>query len=469
MLQCDFPASPANPEVQAAAYTFPANPQPRHRRCLHAVASDPAALAQLTKAYAAMKNLQSTPDNPLNWCNQANLHYMHCSDASGNYLMIHYGWYFLPWHRAYLYFYESILGQLISDNTFALPYWDWTNYPYVPSPLFDPNSVLNDTNRDIDASSIVTPQTDPEVYNVIRQPFIDYLKGLPTFTPAFAGGASFGGYPDDVQADGRYQGHLEAYPHNAIHGWVGGNDGDMGSFDTAARDILFFAHHANIDRLWDVWRGTNATPAHTNPANPEWANQWFNFWAPDGTPVSNKVSDTVDLTRMNVVYDDCQPQGGAPVARPNVAQQQPFAPAGPPATIGAKIQRQVRPREAGPLSGDEVLIEGVEVPHHVSLRLRVFINKDDATAQTSLDDPHYAGTIFIVPMSSKPAGAHDKVKHGPQNFHLTVMTKATAGLGNAQDARVTLVPVSPRSRKKPDAPAPQVTVKARAATVVTRP
>ena len=28
----------------------------------------------------------------------------------------------------------------------------------------------------------------------------------------------------------------------------------MGTFTSAARDPVFYAHHSNVDRLWDVWR-----------------------------------------------------------------------------------------------------------------------------------------------------------------------------------------------------------------------
>ena len=35
---------------------------------------------------------------------------------------------FLPWHRAYLLYFETELQYMLNDSTFALPYWDWTAY-----------------------------------------------------------------------------------------------------------------------------------------------------------------------------------------------------------------------------------------------------------------------------------------------------------------------------------------------------
>ncbi|KAA8523866.1 hypothetical protein F0562_010289 [Nyssa sinensis] len=47
--------------------------------------------------------------------------------------------------------------------------------------------------------------------------------------------------------------------HNAVHMWTGPSEGpyhDMGNFYTAARDVLFFfGHHANVDRMWDIYNG----------------------------------------------------------------------------------------------------------------------------------------------------------------------------------------------------------------------
>jgi Common central domain of tyrosinase len=45
--------------------------------------------------------------------------------------------------------------------------------------------------------------------------------------------------------------------HGPIHVYVGGvngqgDPGDMTDFETAGRDPIFFAHHANLDRLWEI-------------------------------------------------------------------------------------------------------------------------------------------------------------------------------------------------------------------------
>uniref|UniRef100_A0A0E0KVG7 Tyrosinase copper-binding domain-containing protein n=1 Tax=Oryza punctata TaxID=4537 RepID=A0A0E0KVG7_ORYPU len=78
---------------------------------------------------------------------------LHCDGAydqvgfPGLEIQIHGGWLFFPWHRMYVYFHERILGKLISDDTFALPFWnydapDGMSFPAIyanrRSPLYDP-------------------------------------------------------------------------------------------------------------------------------------------------------------------------------------------------------------------------------------------------------------------------------------------------------------------------------------------
>jgi tyrosinase len=41
----------------------------------------------------------------------------------------------------------------------------------------------------------------------------------------------------------------------------------MSGFNTAARDPIFWLHHANIDRLWEAWL---ALEDHANPTGSRW-------------------------------------------------------------------------------------------------------------------------------------------------------------------------------------------------------
>jgi len=35
--------------------------------------------------------------------------------------------FFFSWHRMYLYWFERIVRRMSGDDTWALPYWNWTD------------------------------------------------------------------------------------------------------------------------------------------------------------------------------------------------------------------------------------------------------------------------------------------------------------------------------------------------------
>lgn len=51
--------------------------------------------------------------------------------------------------RWYLYFHERILGQLIGDPTFTLPFWNWDSAAgrAIPAPFLDKTSPIYNANR----------------------------------------------------------------------------------------------------------------------------------------------------------------------------------------------------------------------------------------------------------------------------------------------------------------------------------
>jgi tyrosinase len=86
----------------------------------------------------------------------------------------------------------------------------------------------------------------------------------------------------------------------------------MGSVPKAARDPIFYLHHANVDRLWQVWIGMGQ--GRRNPVNPRnqtdqiWLNQVFNFYdvGPNGEPVAVQVTPKQLLRtgQLGYTYED---------------------------------------------------------------------------------------------------------------------------------------------------------------------
>ena len=86
---------------------------------------------------------------------------------------------------------------------------------------------------------------------------------------------------------------------------------------TAALDPIFWLHHANIDRLWEVWRRN--PPAHMDPTDPNWINgpgnigeRVFAAPRPDGTAWIYTPGEMSDLENRGYNYDDLSPAGAAP-------------------------------------------------------------------------------------------------------------------------------------------------------------
>ena len=66
---------------------------------------------------------------------------------------------------------------------------------------------------------------------------------------------------------GGIHGNFESNPHDLVHVYVGWrisdtNYGLMADPGTAALDPIFYLHHGNIDRMWEVWNASG------NPIRP---------------------------------------------------------------------------------------------------------------------------------------------------------------------------------------------------------
>lgn len=202
----------------------------------------------------------------------------------------HGNWFFLPWHRGYLASFEQIVRdvvvQLGGPKDWALPYWNYNegqqslHLPACfaaktlpnnegPNPLYVEKrfGLLGDGNVVLDGSLIGLGCLDDPRYE-------GGSEGSPP---------GFGGTPKTLLRNG-VTGGLESCPHNVVHTEVGGRDqvrtapdgsrytvrGLMSYPNTAALDPIFWLHHANIDRLWQVW--LDSPEEHSNPDKSNWYN-----------------------------------------------------------------------------------------------------------------------------------------------------------------------------------------------------
>jgi len=407
------------------------------RRNITTLASNHPIIAAYKSAITAMKALPSS--DPRNWTNQARIHNDHCP---------HGNWLFLPWHRAYLLYFERICRQLSGMADFALPYWNWSLTPSVPAPFWGGGS----SNPLFDSTRIATATSVASSTNVGATVLSSILAetNFETFG-SYSIGAS---EPQRPTIPPKY-GRLEGTPHNYIHGFVGG---DMGAF-MSPLDPIFWLHHNMIERCWVQW---NFDLNHLNTNDSAWLDREFTeFCDENGNPVRVTARTALLFPVFSYRYDDVGPGAagtGAPAADTKAAQDA----SSRKAKAGAKVQLDVQRRfpTAQPLAvtidkptavriavdpqvlrataGSRTLLafDGASMDHTEDFSVRVFVNKPDATVDTPPEDPHFAGAFAFF---QHTGGDHD---HGTGNFVLDVgdVLKRLNIEGGTIELNIVLVP-----------------------------
>lgn len=215
---------------------------------------------------------------------------------------------FLPWHRQFLYMFESALQQVSNDPSVTIPYWDWTD-PAAERVVFS-NDFMG-PNGDATVTHAVTSgpfrkgtwvlkvldpkQNDPLQYTFLSRNLGEWknVKRLPTVAQVNAAEAAtaYDSAPWDVRSNPRtsFRNNIEGWRgfkgmaceqgimqpkkikgnkapnvlHNGVHLWVGGVAGKKAAgggtmtLNTSLNDPVFWLHHANIDRLWSIWQASH--------------------------------------------------------------------------------------------------------------------------------------------------------------------------------------------------------------------
>jgi len=216
----------------------------------------------------------------------------------------HGSWFFIPWHRMYLHHFEQIIAAAVvslgGPEDWALPYWNYSKD--MPSRLLPPsfrtpsggpsNLFVAQRTAAANAGQTIADEADVD---------IDGCLTTTPFTGAPFGNPGFGGGQTGFSHGGMRPGRLEIIPHGSIHNAVGGPGGFMSAFNTAGLDPIFWLHHCNIDRLWEVWRARDA--GNADPANAQWlSGVSFRFRAVDGMDVSMTCGQMVDTTAAPLYY-----------------------------------------------------------------------------------------------------------------------------------------------------------------------
>jgi len=354
----------------------------------------------------------------------------------------HHNWWFLPWHRVYLFYFEEILRELVDgfmpDVPLAIPYWNWTDQRAVPpifaesmdNPLFDPRRhPIPLRDQDVGSSVIQTTVLD---------------------VSTFEGFGSSASCSKDMATGGS---PFEAGPHGMVHVRIGWHRnvpsvrpwGDLRYPVTAAFDPLFWSHHANIDRLWDVWLASDAS--HKNPAfdqpcemgsSQTWGNMKFEeFVDGEGNPMSRTVEEFLtDSKLIAVQYAPKQNElaatepvrsGPMPQAERNDDEKQVQRVAaemqlslGEPLTLtiplSDNLKEQLKTIADQKDKSAFFRVQNIKVKEAetIPLEVRAYLNKQDVRFDTDPQDVHSLGyfTFFGAGHDHMPADGDNHAEHG---------------------------------------------------------
>ena len=146
--------------------------------------------------------------------------------------------FWLPWHRAYLYFFEMSVRDLAPSVT--LPWWSWASgkLPAAHTATTDDNPLRHaaiPANARVPNGPSQTVRAGPrpgslptqaQITNVLaRDDFLDFSAALRQL-------------------------------HNSVHVAIGGS---MALVANAAFDPIFWAHHSYVDRAWRLWQLNHAS------------------------------------------------------------------------------------------------------------------------------------------------------------------------------------------------------------------
>ncbi len=264
------------------------------RVSIESLENTPDALAALRDAYTKMQQL-GTADNR-SWTHWSGIHgfpgflcWHHAKVGSGSdqrpYNL------FLPWHRAYLLYFEHAARD--QNKAASIPWWDWTSAgahkrgipeSFITPKLGEQRNSLNDGPVP-DLPATPSAPAEPARFTTrhpgppSKLPTSDQVNEVLTLTSY----VDFCTQVEDL--------------HDRIHGWTGG---DMGVVATSAFDPIFWSHHCMIDRLWYLWQLRHGV-----------ANIPPDYQDKPLAPFALTVKDVLDINRIGYEYASATAVTGA--------------------------------------------------------------------------------------------------------------------------------------------------------------
>ncbi|KAJ3204516.1 hypothetical protein HDU67_009455 [Dinochytrium kinnereticum] len=228
--------------------------------------------SEQTSYINAVRALIARPSNGRNTASPqtmsfADFVYIHVSAA----YYVHATAQFYPFHRAMVWAWEAAVQSAGYNG--GVPYWDWSrdSQDFARSPIFDPDTL--GTTGTLAEPCLLDGFQRRGQFNAVAFP--DIYPRFDCNGPncclrrvRMEGGIQDPGFIasslDGANTYDEFRGNSENYWHSTVHFLNGGNVdnnsvGDMSHGAYSPNDLLFYFHHAMIDKIW--WRWQKACPA----------------------------------------------------------------------------------------------------------------------------------------------------------------------------------------------------------------
>lgn len=423
---------------------------PLVRRDIGGLAAADPIIAGYRTAITAMKALPASDGR--NWAYQAAIHGTFASPNKVAWnTCTHHTKFFWSWHRMYLYWFERIVRKYSGVTNWSLPYWNY---------------------------SLATERSIPSMF---RDPLVTELFVSARSASMNSGGSLPSGHVNTSAGMALVpflsaQDSLESNPHDNVHVDVGGATGWMSDIHTAGQDPIFYLHHANMDRLWNIWKaqgGGRADPL----SDASWKNTQFTFFDENNKQVKMTSCDVLRAAdQLNYTYE------GEPtqvkefclklIPFPWVWQEVILIKwPGPPVELGPeRVQIPIEIKDfrkrLSTLAADKMQslllkFDNVEADEQPGVVWEVYAGLPSGKAPDA-DGPYFVGTVALFSDGIRKQGQHSAAGHEykPASFSFTLDRVLADLLKRSEDKlQITMVPSGVLVDGKPTRPRVQSKVR----------
>lgn len=400
------------------------------------------ASSPIVQSYAkAIKAMKALPDtNPLSWTYQAAIHGTLLAGSHTAWNTCEHGTYFFfSWHRMYLWYFERIIRKMSGDHKWALPFWNYESA----------------TERKLPETFRVPADATNDLYTSNRGP------GWNDGTSSLLASSVDTSFAFPLVPFNSFSSSLEGTPHAAVHVSI---SGWMGSVPTAAQDPIFWLHHCNIDRLWNLWLAQGG--GRTDPLDDAtWKNTKFTFFDEHGHEVQLTGCDILRAEeQLRYTYEGepaqvklyCPKPIHVPVWAKEILFKIPIPPVLGPGPEPVPYEIDIRETRArlGSLAAEkntDLLFDlgDIEADRQPDVYYEVYVGlPKEATPESQ--SPQYVGNIALF-----GHGVRDEHQHGgfrPASFSFKInraVEAALKGTPQADSLRILFVPRSSTREGKP--------------------